>query len=235
MLHLGGGLAEGSPEAEKAVADILEMYGFFVQCLEERRAAPRDDFMSTVAALEMDGEPLAEASQAQICFSILAAGNETTRNTISGSMVAFAEHPDQWQKLLADPSLSRSATDELLRWVTPVIHFGRRATEPVQIRDQKIADGDFVVMLYGSGNRDEEVWPDADVFDISRTGEQKHLSFGWGLHFCIGAALGRAETRVTLEALSERFSGWEIAGQLARHPSTLVNDYTHVPVVLNPR
>jgi cytochrome P450 len=213
----------------------MEMYGFFVQQLAERVQTPREDFMSTVAALEMNGEPLSEASQVQACFSVLAAGNETTRNTISGAMVAFARHPDQWEKLVADPSLSHGATEELLRWVTPVIHFGRRATEPVQIRDQKVAEGEFVVMLYGSGNRDEEVWPDADVFDITRSGADKHLSFGWGLHFCIGAALGRSETRIALEALAKRFSGWEIAGELTRHPSTLVNDYTHVPLVLSPR
>jgi cytochrome P450 len=103
------------------------------------------------------------------------------------------------------------------------------------IRDQEIAEGDFVVMLYGSGNRDEEVWPNGDTFDVARGVEPRHLSFGWGLHHCIGAALGRAETRIALEGLIERFAGWEIAGEVSRNPSMLVNDYQHVPVELTRR
>jgi cytochrome P450 len=235
MLFVGGGLAEGSAEAQQAMADIGAMNTFFVESMAERVAAPRDDLMSTAASLEMDGEPLSEASKMMICLSVLTAGTETTRNTLSGSMVTFAEHPDQWKKLVADPSLARNATEELLRYITPVIHFGRRATEPVVIRGQQIAEGDFVAMLYGSGNRDEDVWPDGDTFDITRRGDQKHLSFGWGLHFCIGAALGRAETRITLEELAARYDGWEIAGDVTRHPSTLVNDYSQVPVLFAPR
>ena len=232
LLHLGGGLAEGSPHAQKAVEDILEMYGFFVERLAERRRDPRDDLISTVAGMQLDGEPLPEESQVAICLSVLAPGNETTRNTISGSMVTFADHRDQWEKLAADPSLAQGATEELLRWVCPVIHFGRRATQPMVLRDHEIAEGDFVVMLYGSGNRDEEVWPDGDTFDVTRGVEPRHLSFGWGLHHCIGATLGRAETRITLEGLIQRFVGWEIAGEVSRNPSMLVNDYQHVPVIL---
>jgi cytochrome P450 len=232
MAYIGGGLAESSPEARKAVEDITEMYGFFAQRLGERHRDPGDDLISSVAAMELDGERLPEASQVQICLSVLTAGNETTRNTISGSIVTFAEHRSQWEKLVADPSLAPAATEELLRWVSPVIHFGRRATRPLVIRDQQIAEGDFVVMLYPSANRDEDVWPDADTFDITRTGDQKHLSFGWGLHHCIGAALGRAQIRITLEGLTERFAGWEIASQVTRNPTTMVNDYKNVPIIL---
>jgi cytochrome P450 len=232
LLYLGGGLPEGSPEARQALEDITEMHGFFAQSLAERQGDPGDDLISNVASMEVDGERLPEATQVMICLSVLTAGNETTRNTISGSMVTFPEHGDQWEKLVADPSLAQSATEELLRWVSPVIHFGRRATQPLVIRGQEIAEGDFVVMLYGSANRDEDVWPDADAFDITRSVEPKHLSFGWGLHHCIGAALGRAEVRITLEGLIERFAGWEIAGEVTRHPSTLVNDYKNVPIVL---
>lgn len=232
MLHLGGGLPEGSPEAQKAVESIMEMYAFFVQSLAERREDPRDDLISSVASMEMDGAPLPEASQVTICLSVLTAGNETTRNTISGGMVTLAQHPGQWEKLKADPSLATSATEELLRWVSPVTHFGRRATESVVIRGQEIKKGDFVAMLYGSGNRDEDMWSDADTFDITRGIEPKHLSFGWGLHRCIGAALGRSEIRLTLEGLVERFSGWEIAGEVQRNPSMLVNDYKDVSIIL---
>src|SRR5271169_3423727 len=142
---------------------------------------------------------------------------------------------DQWDRLVADPSLVGNATEELLRYVCPVIHFGRRAMEPTIIRDQPIAAGDFVVMLYGAGNRDEDIWPDGETFDIGRAQAQRHLSFGGGLHRCIGAALGRAEIRFALEGLIERYSGWEIAGPVTRRPSTAVNDYDQVVVTLTPR
>lgn len=235
LLHIGGGLPDGSLRAQQAVEDIMEMYGFFVEQLAQRRGDPRDDVISTAAAMELDGKPLPVESQVAICLSVLSAGNETTRNTISGSMVTFAEHRDQWEELVVDPSLVRGATEELLRWVCPVIHFGRRATQPVMIRDQEIAEGDFVVMLYGSGNRDEDMWPDGGTFDITRAIEPRHLAFGWGLHHCIGAALGRAEIRIALEGLIQRFAGWEIAGDVIRNPSMLVNDYLHVPVALTRR
>lgn len=231
MSYIGGGLAEGSPEAQKALEDMGQMFGFFGQNLAERAKNPRDDLMSSVVSMEQDGEPLSPESQVAICLSVLTAGNETTRNTLSGAMVTFPEYPGQWELLAADPSLAKSATEELLRYVSPVIHFGRRATQSLVIRDQQIAAGDFVVMLYGSGNRDEDVWENPDTFDITR-GDSKHLSFGWGLHRCIGAALGRSEMRIALEGLTERFAGWEIAGEVTRNPTTMVNDYKSVPVIL---
>ncbi|WP_109527494.1 cytochrome P450 [Nocardia aurea] len=234
MGFIGGGLAEGE-ETANAAKDMQEMYAFFIQSLADRKQNPRDDLMSKVTKLEMEGEPLSEASQLGICFSVLAAGNETTRNTLSGSMVAFAEHPGQWAKLVENPALAQGATEELLRWVSPVTHFGRRATEPVVIRGQEIAEGDFVAMLYGAANRDEDVWENANEFDITRKDAHKHLSFGWGLHRCIGLALGRAEIRITLEGLAERFSSWEIPVAPTRNPSVLVNDYKSVPVVLRRR
>jgi cytochrome P450 len=235
MLSNGMELAEGSPEAAQMAADLAQMYGYFVQNLAECRRQPREDLMSTVAVMQVDGEPLAEASQVAICMSVLVAGNDTTRNTLSGAMVEFARHPDQWDRLAADPSLVPGTTEELLRWVCPVIHFGRRATQDLVIRDQPIAAGDFVVMLYGSANRDEDIWPDADIFDVARPVTHKHLSFGWGLHRCIGAALARTEIHTALDEMLGRFSGWELAGTPTRLPSTLVNDYQHVPLTLAPR
>lgn len=231
MRNLGGALAAGSPEEKQAADDLAQMYAYFAQGIAERRREPRDDLMSTVATMEVDGQHLTEPTAVAVCFSVLTAGNDTTRNTLSGSMVTFAEHPDQWVRLIEDPSIIPGAIEELLRWVSPVIHFGRRATEPIIIRDQPIAAGDFVVMLYGSANRDEDVWEDPDKFDVGRpVVGQRHLSFGWGLHRCIGAALGRAEINAVLEGLVERFRGWEIAGPVTRRPSTTVNDYDQVSI-----
>jgi cytochrome P450 len=230
--NLGGSIAEGSPEASAALQSNMEMFEYFGQTLAERRAEPADDLMSAAASLELDGELIPEASQVMICVSVLTAGNETTRNTISGGMVAFAEHPEQWDTLVAEPKYVDNAAEELLRWVNPVIHFGRRATEPLTIRDQTIAEGEFLVMLYPSANRDEDVWPNADLFDVTRPNERKHLSFGWGLHRCIGAGLAQAELRAVLNGLRDRFRRWELAGPIERGPSTMVNEYGRVPVTL---
>jgi cytochrome P450 len=235
MSIIGGAFPEGSPEALRAAKDQEEMLAFFAQSLADRRREPREDLMSTVAGLELNGEPVPEPSQVHVCLSVLSAGNETVRNTLSGSMVTFAEFPDQWDRLVADPSLLGNAVEELLRWVCPVTHFGRRATEPLTIRDQPIAEGDFIAMLYGAGNRDEEVWPDGDRFDVARSTTQKHLSFGWGVHSCIGAGLARSEIRTVLEGMRERFAGWELTGETARNPSMVVNDYKSVPLILTRR
>jgi cytochrome P450 len=230
MLDLGGGFPEGSEDARRAMQDRLQIHEYFARSLAERRTTPRDDLMTTITSLVVDGAPLPEETQVGICTSVLIAGNDTTRNTLSGAMVAFAQHPEQWATLLAQPQYLENATEELLRWVTPVNHFGRRVTEPVTIRDQTMAEGDFVVMLYASANRDEDVWPDGDTFDVTRPIDRRQLSFGWGLHRCIGAGLARAEIRAVVEGMRERFGGWELSGSPERHPSTVVNDYRRVPI-----
>lgn len=234
VVTAGGGLSEDSPEAQQAAQDQAEMYAYLTARLTERAQAPREDFLSTVATIELDGKPLPEESQLAAA-RMLVAGNETTRNLLSGAMVAFVNHPDQWDKLLADPALVPNATEELLRWVNPVIHFGRRVTEPVVIRDQPIAQGDFLVMLYESGNRDEEIWQDPHTFDVTRTAPSPHLSFGWGIHRCVGAALARLEIRLALEGLAKRFSRWELVGSPEREPSTLINRYDHLDITLTRR
>jgi len=231
MLDSVGAFTEGSPEALQALHDQQEMYAYLAQSLKERRVKPRDDFMSTLA-VGFDDDPLTEGSQIAVCLALVIAGTDTTRNTLSGAMVSFAQYPEQWALLRAHPEYLDCATDEILRWVTPVLHFGRRATEPVTIRGQAIAEGDFVVMLYAAANRDEDVWPDADVFNISRAVDHRQLGFGWGIHRCVGAALARAQIKVVLEGLAGRFSGWELAGSPERNPSTQVNDYHTLPIKL---
>jgi cytochrome P450 len=234
-VHLaqGMGSAEDSARAEQLGLALAEQDAYFLKLLAQRREEPREDLMSAITAIEVDGKHLVEATQLLLAVAVMHAGNETTRNTISGAIVAFAQHPDQWDKLRADPSLIPNATDEILRWTTAVINFGRRATEPVVIRDQQIAEGEFVVMLYQAANRDEEVWAHADTFDVTRSTRPPHLAFGTGLHSCIGHALARAQIRGMLECLLERFSGWELAGPVERLPSTLTTHIEHVPVVLH--
>jgi cytochrome P450 len=225
-----GTFADDSPESQQALHDQMEMYEYVVASLEQRRKNPCEDFMSTLAT-GFDDEPLSQESQIAVCLALVIAGTETTRNTLSGAMVSFAQHRDQWDLLRAHPEYLGNATEELLRWVPPVLHFGRRATEPVTIRGTRIEKGDFVVMLYAAANRDEDVWPDAEVFDVTRATAQRQLAFGWGIHRCIGAAVARAEIRAVLGGLRERFGGWTLAGDPQRHPSTQVNDFHKVPIV----
>lgn len=232
---LGGAFAEGSPEWQEAFGEMGKMYGYLVEQLKERGRAPGEDFMSTVTGIEVDGEPLHPDSQLAAAVSVLTAGNDTTRNLLSGAMVTFSEHPDEWEKLVADPTLVPSATEELLRFVNPVLHFGRRATEPLVVRDQQIAAGDFLVMLYESGNRDEDIWQDPATFDVTRGPRSPHLAFGWGLHRCVGAAVSRLEIRTVLDGLIQRFSSWELAEPAERLPSTLQNMYGRLPIVLTRR
>jgi cytochrome P450 len=231
----GGGIEEGSPEWEQADKDQWAMVEFFSERLAERARDPRDDIMSMLATSKFDGEVLPQPSQIQAAVSVLIAGNDTTRQTLSGSMAAFADHPEQWAKLADNPSLIPRATEELLRWVTPVIHFGRRATEPFTIRDQEIAAGDFVAVLFESGNRDDQVWADADTFDVTRGTRPPQLGFGWGIHRCVGAALAQMEMRIALEGLITRFRSWELAHEPVRSRSMLVNNYVDVQVVLTRR
>jgi cytochrome P450 len=233
---IGGGDAEGSPELQRAVAGEREMHEYFADALAQRRRNPRGDLMSTIASMHSDSEALSEEAQAIVCVAFLVAGTDATRNVLAGAMECFAQFPDQWERILGDRSLVRNATEELLRWVTPVLHFGRRATQPFVIRDVEVAEGEFVVMLYESGNRDEDVWDDPDRFDVTRSIEHRnHLSFGWGLHRCIGSALGRAEIDTVLDEMAKRYRGWELAGPVVRTPSTIVKDYQRVPIALASR
>jgi cytochrome P450 len=161
---------------------------------------------------------------------LLVAGNETTRNTISGGIWALAEHPDQWQRLLDDPSLVPTAVDEILRWTTAVIAFMRTATQDTTLGGVDIAEGDHTLMIYSSANRDEaQFGPTADQFDVGRT-PNHHLAFGFGAHFCIGAALARLEVQLVLEELLSRFRTLEPAGEVAYSPSDIIAGVTSAPV-----
>ena len=222
----------GTEAAARMQASVAEFLEYLDHQVAQRRAEPRDDLMTAIAMAELDGERLAPALQVQFCFNLLAAGNETTRNTLSAATVALAEHPDQWRMIVADRGVATSATEEVLRWTSVLHSFVRTATQDTVIGDQEIAAGDFVAMLYPSGNRDETQWERADEFDVTREPRPTHLTFGVGPHFCVGAGLARLEIRVVLEELSARFAELEPAGDGVRLPSTVVDRYATVPVML---
>jgi len=142
------------------------------------------------------------------------------------------ENPGQRDRLIADPSLLPSAVEEMLRWVAPVIHFRRTATRDLELRGQKIREGDKVVMFYPSANHDEEVFPNPDVFDVGRT-PNDHLSFGVGQHFCLGSSLARLELKILFEELLARLPNVTLAGNVRRLRSNFINGYKEIPVRLN--
>jgi cholest-4-en-3-one 26-monooxygenase len=223
----------GTTEDEAKRAS-LEVYMYANQLAAERRRNPGEDLMSVLLNAEVDGEKLTEMEFDVFFVLLMIAGNETTRNLISGGMLALIDHPEQRARLLKDRSLINTAVDEMLRWVSPVMAFRRTATRDTEIRGQKIREGDKVLMFYPSANRDEEVFPEADRFDVGRT-PNDHLAFGIGEHFCLGSNLARLEIRVMFEELLRRLPDIELAGPVARLRSNFINGIKHMPVKFTPK
>ncbi len=200
---------------------------------EKRKEKPEDDLISALLHGEVDGEKL-QIPEFDAFFILLSvAGNETTRNLISHGMLLLMEHPDQLKRLLDDPSLVPSAVEEMLRYRPPVMYFRRTATRDTEIRGQKIREGDKVTLWYASANRDEDVFPDADRFDITRT-PNDHLAFGIGEHFCLGAHLARMEIRVMFEHLLRRMPDLELSGPVEYLRSHFIDGVKHMPVRFTP-
>ncbi|MCA1645955.1 MAG: cytochrome P450 [Chloroflexi bacterium] len=210
-----------------------QMIEFFADVLRQRRQAPRDDLISILLESEVDGERLEEHDILAFCFLLILAGNETTRNAISGGLLALAEHPAERARLQADMALIDSAVDEILRWTSPLHHMARRATADVDIRGQTIHAGESVLMWYPSANRDEAVFADPDRFDITRH-PNEHLAFGHHEHFCLGAGFARKEIKVMFEELFRRFPDIQLDGPAQRLRSNFINGIKRLPVRLTP-
>jgi len=214
------------------VAAFAELFAYGQALAERRRREPAGDLMSLMANVEMDGQRIDQQLLDGFFLLLVIAGNETTRNTISGGLLALIEHPDQYQLLREQPALIPTAVEEMLRWVTPVIHFRRTATTDAEIRGQTIRRGDKVVMWYPSANRDEDMFERPDVFDVRRK-PNEHLAFGEGQHFCLGAWLARLELRVMFEELLRRPT-LELAGRPRRMRSYFLSGFTSMPVRFAP-
>lgn len=219
--------------ADERAAIQVEMRDYFMAVIAERRIEPRDDVISRLVGVEMDGEALTDDELFMFLNQLLVAGNETTRNTISGGLVELSERPDQWARLREDPTLLPTAVEEILRWTTAVISFMRTATRDTVVGGQAIDAGDPLLMLYASANRDEaQFGPTADEFDVTRD-PNHHLAFGFGAHFCIGAALARLEISILLEELLQRFSTVRPAGAVERSPSDIIAGVTRAPLIFS--
>jgi cytochrome P450 len=216
---------------EKRAALQADMHETLLATTVARRTDPRDDLISVLAQVEIEGRRLSDAELTMFLVQLLVAGNETTRNMISGGLVALADRPADWARLRRDRSLVPTAVEEMLRWTTPVISFMRTATRDAQLGGQSIRDGDPVLMLYASANRDDRQFgATADRFDIGRD-PNNHVAFGFGPHFCIGATLARIEARVLLEELLDRFETVERAGALERSRSAVIAGVKRAPLV----
>ena len=235
----------GSSDPEYAVSEnesLLARSELFVYATElaaEKRANPTDDIWSQLVDAEVtmaDGthEKLSEFELNVFFFLLIIAGNETTRNAISHAMLAFFEHPDQWQLLCERPELMDSAVEEMLRWSTPVTYFRRTATHDTEISGQAIATGEKVTVWYPSANRDEDHFEDPFTFDITRD-PNHHIAFGGGgPHFCLGAHLARLEMKVMFQELTHRFPNITLRSDPERLRMVLINGIKHFQVAYNP-
>ena len=221
-------LAGETPDQARRRAQV-EVHRYFEGLVEERRREPRPDLVSLLVQSSIDGVPLRQDQLIGYCELLVEAGNETTRDAISGGMHAFCQHPDQWERLRDRPELLPHAVEEILRWVTPISYFVRTATEGYELRGQKIRAGDKVVLFWGSGNRDEEVFEDPFEFRIDRQPNQ-HLVFGFGPHFCMGAHLARAELEHIFGLLPRRMAWFEQSGRVERLYSSINGAIKHLPI-----
>ncbi len=193
-----------------------------------------DDLLHVLRDARLEGEQVDLPTFAGLFVQIAIAGNETTRSTLVGGMLELMERPEQYQLLEARPELIERAVEEFLRWLTPVHYFRRTATRDTELRGTRIRAGDRVVMMYASANRDEDVFREPERFDVTRD-PNPHVAFGFGEHFCLGAALGRLEARVFLEEFFRSFSAIEPIGPAQRLRSNELNTWKRLPVRLTPR
>ncbi len=222
------------PEDERMEL-LSEMTVELLQLAAARRADPRDDVVSMLAAYEEDGEALTADELGMFLVQLLVAGNETTRNSISGALVALADHPVQLVRLAEDASLLPAAVEEVLRWTTPVTSFLRTAVHDTELAGTAVTAGDPLLLLYASANRDvAEFGPTANTFDVGRT-PNHHVALGHGPHFCLGAALARLELTVVLQGVAERWSRLELAGPVVRSGSSIIAGIRSAPLRLTPR
>ncbi len=228
-------IAPQDPEFQRGSAEQtleqarVELFTYFNDLVGERRARPTDDIVSVVANATLDGAPLPPVELLSYYFLLVVAGNETTRNAMTGGLLALLEYPDQWAKLRRDPGLLDSTVEEAVRWVTPVIQFARTATEDYPLRGKTIRAGDSVCLFYPSGNRDEEVFADPFAFRVDRQ-PNPHIAFGMGEHVCLGAHLARLELRHAFVQLRERLQECELAGDVARVRSSFVGGIKRAPM-----
>jgi cytochrome P450 family 142 subfamily A polypeptide 1 len=214
----------------------FEGYAAYVTgAVEERRATPTDDLISILVHAEVDGHKLTDEDLIHESLLILIGGDETSRHVMSGGIYQLLKDRDQWDRLRADRALLPSAVEEMLRWVSPIKNMARSATRDLEYGGKQIEQGQKLLLLYPSANRDEEVFDDPFRFDITRT-PNEHVAFGFGTHFCLGNALARVEVRTMVDRVLERLPDLELVepDEPAFRPANFVSGYESLPVRFTP-
>jgi cholest-4-en-3-one 26-monooxygenase len=239
MLRGVTGLGDNNPAAVKAAEAFSEYMTYASRVIDDRRREPRDDLTSVLVHAEVDGDRLDHDNLIHESLLILIGGDETTRHVLSGGMFQLIAHPEQWKALVDDRSKVPGAVEEVLRWVSPIKNMARTVTRDVELGGQTMAEGDKVLLLYPSANRDEDVFDDPFRFDIERE-PNEHVAFGFGPHFCLGNSLARLELTVMFDRLAERVPDIRMAdgitdeSQLAWRTANFITGYERMPVTFTP-
>ncbi len=231
---MSGDDAEFANSQDEIMAALGAMYGYAENLCGERREAPGADLMSALVSAELDGEQLSQLDLNLFFLLLHNAGSETTRNLVTGGVVALLQNPDQLELLRAEPARIPVAVEEMLRWVTPVTHFARTVTQETEVAGQRVAPGEQVLLWYTSANRDETVFDAPDRLDVTRE-PNPHVAFGsGGPHFCLGAHLARLEAICLFEALIDQLPRLAIDGPVQRLQSHFINGVKHLPLRWSP-
>ena len=224
-------MRRGGEDRETARKELgMEFYMLFDEIIKDRRSCPRDDLATMLANAELsDGCPLGQLETLGYYLIVFTAGHDTTRNALSGAISAFLDHPDEFERLRKDPSLSKAAVDEIVRWTTPVNYMKRQAVQDYELRGQKIKAGEELALFYCSANRDEDVFDDPFTFDITRS-PNRHLGFGWAEHYCLGAHLAKASMKALTEEMVRRIDWMEPNGERTFISSNFVVGLKTLPV-----
>ena len=214
--------------------NVAEMFAYGRDMLHKRRRDPRNDLMSAIAHAQVNGELLSDEYLDGSWLLIVFAGNDTTRNTLSGGMKLFTEHPDQRRRLMDDATLLPNAVHEITRMISPVIYMKRIATADTMIGEQRIAEGEKVVMWYGAANRDETVFPDGNRFDIGRANAEKNIAFGHGPHICIGRLTAQLQLEESYRQIFARFPDMRWDGAYDVAPNNFVHGIRRLEVSFTP-
>lgn len=222
-------MADTTLPVDEKMAMMVEAAGYLAAFIARLREEPGEDLLSRLVHAELDGQRLNDVELIAHFMELMAGGNETTRNAFAGGMLALIEHPQERDKLLADPTLIPGAVEEILRWHTPIIHNARTAVRDLDVGGVRIAENEKVVMWHASANRDPALNSDPDRFDVTRP-RPKHMSFGTGKHFCLGNQLARLELRVAFEETLRRLPDLELAGPVQKKPSDSFHWMLAMPV-----
>jgi cytochrome P450 len=221
-----GGVVESQ---EQKRDELMECVEYFTGLWEERRRKPGDDLVSMLVHGEAT-KHLSAANHLGNLLLLIVGGNDTTRNTMSGSVYALDKFPEQYDKLIADPGLVKKMAPEIIRWQTPLSYMRRTATRNCELAGKAIKKNDQLLLWYISANRDEDIFENGNALDIERPNAGRHLSFGWGPHFCMGSRLAELQLRVLWEEILERFDRIEVLDEPERTFSSFVKGYTYLPV-----